>query len=156
MKDGEIVQIAHLVRNLDATLEKYWKDFGMGPWDLHTYGPHNVTNTFYRGKPATHTYRIAVKWFGPIQMEVIQPLTGRSIYDEFLETKGEGLHHYKLYYADCAKAVADYQKKGYTVVQSGNIGEDEFYYLDSEKNLPGAILELGNAGSIPPPEKHYP
>lgn len=156
MKDGQIVQIAHLVRDLDKTLERYWNDFKMGPWDLHTYGPHNVQNSMYRGKPSDHTYRIAVVWTGPVQIEVMQPLTGRSIYDEFLETKGEGIHHYKLYYRDCRKAVKDFESRGYAVIQSGNIGEDEFYYLETEAKMGGAVIELGNAGSIPPATAFYP
>lgn len=155
-KDGEIAQIAHVVRDLDATIARYWQDFGMGPWDIYTFGPHNVMNSFYRGQPASHVYRIALCQAGPVQIEVMQPVSGRSIYDEFLETRGEGIHHIKLYYRDCAKAVADYQSKGYTVIQSGAIGDDVFYYLDSEHNLHGAILELGNSGSIPPPERRYP
>ncbi|MCC8108030.1 MAG: VOC family protein [Planctomycetes bacterium] len=156
MKDGQIVQIAHLVHDLDKTVERYWNDLKMGPWDCYTYSPKNVQNSTYRGKPSDHVYRIAVCWTGPMQIEIIQPLTGRSIYDEFLETKGEGIHHYKLYYKDCEKAVKDYEARGYKVIQSGAIGDDVFYYLDSEDKLSGAIIELGNAGSIPPPESVYP
>ena len=44
----------------------------------------------------------------PAAPELLQPVSGYCIYDEHLERKGEGLHHIKLYHADCAKAVADY------------------------------------------------
>ncbi len=156
MKDGDIVQLAHVVRDLDKTVEKYWNDFRMGPWDIYTFTPEIVKNSLYRGKPSDHTYLVALSSFGGVQMEIMQPLTGRSIYDEFLEAKGEGLHHIKLYYQDCAKAIKDYEAKGYSVIQSGNIGEDEFYYLDSEDKVSGVIIELGNSGSIPPPERRFP
>ncbi len=156
MKDGDIVQLAHVVRDLDKTLEKYWNDFQMGPWDIYTFTPQIVKNSLYRGKPSDHTYLVALASFGGVQMEIMQPLTGRSIYNEFLEAKGEGLHHIKLYYQDCAKAIKDYEAKGYSVIQSGNIGEDEFYYLDSEDKVSGVIIELGNSGSIPPPERRFP
>lgn len=156
MQDGQIVQVAHLVRDLDATLDRYYNDFGMGPWDIYTYGPHNLQNSMYRGKPSDHTYCLAVTWQGQIQIEIMQPMTGYSIYDEFLEKHGEGMHHIKLFYNDCDKAVKDYEAKGYKVIQSGNIGDDVFYYLDTEDRVAGAVLELGNAGSIPTPDRKYP
>ena len=78
-----------------------------------------------------------------------------SIYDEFLESRGEGLHHTKLYYADCAKAVADYERRGYKVIQSGKFDADEHYYLDTEKDF-GYIIELGNGGRIRETDWRYP
>ena len=42
------------------------------------------------------------------------------------------------------------------MIQSGGIGEDRYYYLDTEKACAGLILELGNAGKVPPPERYYP
>ena len=85
----------------------------------------------------------------------MQPVTGYSIYDEHLETRGEGLHHIKLYYADCKKAVADFARRGYAVIQSGRFDEDEHYYLDTEKDF-GYIIELGNAGRIRRPSAGFP
>jgi 4-hydroxyphenylpyruvate dioxygenase-like putative hemolysin len=85
----------------------------------------------------------------------MQPLTGRSVYDEFLEKKGEGLHHIKLYYEDCQKALEEFKKKGVEVIQSGKFDEDEFYYLDTEASL-GTIYEIGNNGKIREPERRYP
>lgn len=36
MKDGDIIQIAHLVEDLDAAMQHYWEAFEMGPWDVYT------------------------------------------------------------------------------------------------------------------------
>jgi hypothetical protein len=88
-------------------------------------------------------------------VELMQPISGRSIYDEHLDAKGEGFHHVKLFYADCAKAVEEYAKRGYPVIQQGKIDEDEHYYLDTEKDF-GYMIELGNAGKIRAPERRYP
>ena len=74
---------------------------------------------------------------------------------EFLEKRGEGLHHIKLYYADCHEAVAGFARRGYPVIQSGRIDDDEHYYLDTEKDF-GYVIELGNAGKIRPGERRYP
>ena len=65
------------------------------------------------------------------------------------------MHHVKLYYADCAKAVADFERRGYPVTQSGKFDEDWHAYLDTEKDF-GYVIELGNAGKIRPAERRYP
>jgi methylmalonyl-CoA/ethylmalonyl-CoA epimerase len=155
MKDGQIVQVAYVVRDLDASVKRHWEAFGIGPWDIYLFESPKVENYLYRGKPATHKALIAVTWQGPVQLEVMQPVSGRCIYDEHLETKGEGLHHIKLYYADCAKAVQEYERRGYPVIQSGKFDDDEHYYLDTERDF-GYVIELGNVGKIRPAERRYP
>jgi hypothetical protein len=153
--ERSIMQIAHVVRDLEKTIQQYSKIFDVGPWDVYTFQPPLHREGTYRGKPSDHTFLIAVTWVGNNQLELMQPLTGYSIYDEFLERKGEGLHHIKEKVDDCKTAIAEYAKKGIEVIQSGKIGDDEYYYLDTESSL-GIIIELGNAGKIPPPERRLP
>jgi len=155
MKDGDVIQVAHVVNDLDAAMKYFWESFHIGPWDIYTFGPPDVRDSMVRGKPSDHKYLLAVTWAGSIQIELMQPLTGRSVYDEFLEKKGEGLHHIKLYYEDCQKALEEFKKKGVEVIQSGKFDEDEFYYLDTEASL-GTIYEIGNNGKIREPERRYP
>jgi hypothetical protein len=154
-KDGQICQIAQVVSNLESTMKRLYEDFGIGPWDVYEYGPHNIRESVYRGKPNTQHYGLAVTWQGQLQFELMQPLDGYSIYNEFIEKHTEGLQHVKLYYKDCAKALQEYKKKGYEVIQSGKIGDDEFYYLESADQV-GMTIEIGNAGDIPPPLYRYP
>jgi methylmalonyl-CoA/ethylmalonyl-CoA epimerase len=154
-KEGATMQVAMVVRDMEAAMKRHWDVFKIGPWDIYEFTPQKVQNYTYRGKPATHTCLIGVTWSGDTQLELMQPLTGYSIYDEFLDKHGEGMHHIKLYYADCQKAVADFTKRGYPVIQSGRIDDDEHYYLDTEKDY-GYIIELGNAGRIRSAERRYP
>jgi methylmalonyl-CoA/ethylmalonyl-CoA epimerase len=155
MKEGDVIQIAHVVRDIDRTMEYYWANFGIGPWEVYTFAPPVVRDSMVRGKPSNHTYLLAITWRAEMQLELMQPLTGRSIYDECLEKKGEGLHHLKLYYPDCQAALERFRRQGIQVIQSGKIDADEFYYLDTEKSL-GYIIEAGNNGKIRPPERRYP
>ena len=90
MKDGQIVQVAYVVRDLDASVKRHWEVFGIGPWDIYLFESPKVENYLYRGKPATHKALIAVTWQGPVQLEVMQPVSGRCIYDEHLEAKARG------------------------------------------------------------------
>ncbi len=154
-KEGAAMQVAFIVRDLEAAMKRHWEDFGIGPWDIYDFNPASVRDYSYRGKPATHSCLIAVAWSGDTQLELAQPVSGYSIYDEHLDKHGEGLHHIKLFYADCQKAVADFAGRGYPVIQSGRFDDDEHYYLDTKRDY-GYIIELGNAGRIRPPERRYP
>lgn len=156
MQEGSVVQVAYVVRDLDEAMKRHWEVCGVGPWSIYEFSAPKVRNYMYRGKPATHSCLIAVTPLGNgMQVELMQPVSGRSIYDEHLEAKGEGLHHVKIYHADCAAAVERYKRLGYPVIQSGVIDEDEHYYFDTEKDF-GYIVEIGNAGKIRPAERRYP
>ena len=51
--------------------------------------------------------------------------------------------------------MARYAYQGYQVIQSGRFDLDEHYYLDTENDF-GYIIELGNVGQIPGPDRRYP
>jgi len=155
MKEGDIIQIAHVVRDIDAAMKYYWETFRIGPWDVYTLAPPALRDSMVRGKPSNHTYLAAVTWKNEVQLELMQPLAGRSIYDECLERRGEGLHHLKLYHPDCRSVLEYYSKLGIEVIQSGRIDEDEFYYLDTEKML-GYVIEVGNNGKNRESARRYP
>lgn len=157
MKEGSVIQIAYVVRDLEAAMKRHTEVTGQGPWHIYKFEPGKVENYIYRGKPADHTCWIAVTPFGVngCQVEFMQPISGYSIYDEHLEKHGESFHHVKLWYPDCAKAVEEYAKRGYPVIQQGKIDEDEHYYLDTQKDF-GYMIELGNAGKIRAAERIYP
>jgi methylmalonyl-CoA/ethylmalonyl-CoA epimerase len=156
MKNGDIIQLAHVVTDIDAAMKRYVEVFGYGPWDVYEFKAPLLRESTYRGKPSDHEYIVAVTWVGGVQMELMQPVSGYSIYNEYLESNRSGFQHAKIYFDDCQKALEDLKRKGCEVIQSGKIGEDEFYYLDTEKDF-GVTWEIGNVGSMPPaPSRVYP
>lgn len=155
LNDGQIVQVAHVVRDINKKMELYWNKLGIGPWKIYTLKPPLLRDSLVNGNLSDHTYLIALAKRESLQFELIQPLTGRSIYDDFLEEKGEGLHHIKFYFKNCQKVIQDYKQKGFKVIQSGKIDDDEFYYLDTSSIL-DYIIEIGNNGTIREPERIFP
>ena len=89
----ETLQIAIVVRDLDAALRTYVHEYGIGPWEIYEFNPGNVDRMVKDDAPAEYAMRIAVTMVGSVQWELIQPLDDTSMYAEFLATKGEGLHH---------------------------------------------------------------
>jgi methylmalonyl-CoA/ethylmalonyl-CoA epimerase len=156
----EISQVCVVVRDLDRAMRHYWEILGIGPWRVYTYGPPLVKDQTYRGKPATYRMRLAIANVGNLMFELIQPLEGPSIYHEFVDRCGEGLHHLGIFVPNLDAAIAEWKDRGYEVLMSGRgygvRGDGGYAYLTTEGDL-SAILELIE---IPaeryPPEAVYP
>jgi len=74
----------------------------------------------------------------PIDFEILQPVEGPSIYREFLDQKGEGLHHVAVVAPSekVEEALGNFKKNGIDVIMSGRLGEDiRFYYMDTDPVL---------------------
>lgn len=116
------VQIAWVTRDLEATEVTLTALMGARKWlrmpGVH-FGPDGCT---YRGAPADFVADISLSYAGDMQLEIIAPVSGISIYTEFLESVGPGLHHVCVEAADDAafeQALADADRDGAPVVQDG-------------------------------------
>ncbi len=152
---GEIAQVALVVHDLERAMETYWKVLGIGPWSIYTYAPPALRETMVRGKPVQYSMRLAIAHVGALQVELIQPLEGPSIYKEFLAEQGEGLHHVQSRVDDIAKTLAAFGRKGIGVLMSGKFGEGEYYYMDTER-LFGFPYEVVKRRTRPAPDATYP
>lgn len=130
--DGPITQIAWVVAEMAATERFFETCFGIRKWtripDV-AFGPETCT---YRGEPADFSAHISLGYRGDMQLELIQPVRGQSIYTEFLERSGPGLHHICMEPTDFDAAIAAAAAQGAPVVQQGEMGGGEmrFAYLD--------------------------
>ena len=94
---SNMVQIGVIVRDLDRTVKFLSEVFGLGPFRYITYPPdRDDMETTYRGEPGAYSHRIAFTELGPVELEIVQPLTGESGLTEFLEEHGEGIQHIRF------------------------------------------------------------
>jgi catechol 2,3-dioxygenase-like lactoylglutathione lyase family enzyme len=129
------VQIAWVTRDLDATEKALTTLLGAKKWvripDVH-FAPDTCT---FRGRPADFTAHISFSYAGDIQLELIAPVTGESVYSEFLDTAGPGLHHVCVEADDASAfdaAVAEAEGNGTPVVAQGVMsGGMRFAYLSA-------------------------
>jgi hypothetical protein len=155
-----ISQIAVVVRDLQKTMEQYSKLLGWGPWNVYRHEPPRLHDTVVRGEHVAYTMLGAETHVGDVGFELLQPLTGPSIYSEWLEEHGEGLHHVAVMLHDFDESTElkrRFGKVGAPVLMGGRIGETiEFYYLDTEPSLK-IILESGSGHAIDlVPDYTYP
>jgi methylmalonyl-CoA/ethylmalonyl-CoA epimerase len=154
----QIPQICVVVRDVQEAMELYWKTFGIGPWQVYTMAPPLMTEMTIREKPEPYSMRIALAQVGNIQWELIQPLTGQSIYKEFLEQSGEGVHHVLSVVDDYDKALAGFEAAGMQPLMGGTWRGATFMYVDARKQL-GTIVEIFKTNpdfALPEPEATYP
>ncbi len=146
-----ISQIAVVCHDLQKTMMQYTKLLGWGPWNVYRHEPPRLHDTKLRGQPAEYTMLGAETHVGEMGFELLQPLEGPSIYREWLEAHGEGLHHVAVMLHDFDESTMlkeKFAEVGADVLMGGRIGEAiEFYYLDTEPSLK-IILESGSGHAI--------
>ncbi len=154
-----ISQIGIVVKDLDSALEHYWRDAGIGPWNIYTTGAPPL-RCIYHGHPAQYTVRLATAKSGSLQMELIEYISGETIHRDFQVSGREGIEHMGIYVPDLEQALQPYQELGIGILQRadglGVKGDGRYAYLDTEPIF-GTILELIQSSSQPiPPERIYP
>jgi hypothetical protein len=146
-----ISQICVVVKDIEATMKAYTEACGWGPWNVYEYGPPLLHDTQVRGVPTEYSMIGAETTVNGLGFELIQPVSGPSIYQEHLDQHGEGVQHiacmqhsmedsekFKKYWAD----------QGSEILMYGRIGETiEFYYLDTQPQLK-FVLESGSGHAI--------
>jgi methylmalonyl-CoA/ethylmalonyl-CoA epimerase len=154
----QVFQVCVVVRDIELSVERYWNLFGIGPWQIHTFRQPDLFDTTLRGKPESYSMKIASAQIGNIQWELIQPLSGRSSYREFLDEKGEGLHHVAVVVDDFEKVIASLEKHGIGTVMTGKFRESTYAYLDTGPALGfiTEILKMPPGFKMPEPDAIYP
>lgn len=92
-----------------------------------------------------------------LNVELIEPLEGPSLYTEHLEAHGEGLHHLGCFaFDDPYEVVERYEGAGIPVAQSGTFDGLQFWYLDATDEANGLLLETAaNLTAVPEPDDVY-
>lgn len=140
-----VAQIGILVKNLDATVERFHRVFGIGPWHFYTYEKPLVKEMTYHGKPANYSMRLALSYFGQMRVELIEPGEGESVYHDYVREHGYGLHHLGLLTDNLDKALDQSREAGIEMIMDGAgfgmDGDGHYAYLDTEEEF-GIVLEL--------------
>jgi methylmalonyl-CoA/ethylmalonyl-CoA epimerase len=153
-------QVALVVEDLDSSVKAWHDRLGIGPWTAWRLGPRILQDMTYHGTATAFEFRHALAWQGDIQFELVQPISGPSIFADHLRQHGPGLHHVGKYVADHPAAVQAVLADGFTPLQSargfGAGGDGAFAYF-APPGATGLIVELIEAPKIRiEPEFIYP
>ena len=153
----ETIQLAIVVRDLDAAMRTYVHDYGIGPWEIYEFDPGNVADMREDGEPVERSWRLAIAYVGQVQWELIEPLDEESVYARFLAETGGGLHHVGVAVPDFDEAVAEQAARGNGVLLGGEYKGIRFAYLDTVRDL-GFVTEIFSVapGEDQQPDATYP
>lgn len=154
----KILQVGLVVKDSEATARRYWEELGIGPWRFYTLDPTNTPGMTFRGEPVKHAFRAALASIGDVALELIEPLSGSSVYAEHLATHGEGLHHLAFAVEDYGRACEYLTSRGYGELQHGRPFDiNDYSYFDTSGTLK-VITELSSEEDkpFPPPEWTVP
>ena len=151
---GHVVQVGWVVKDLDRTVA-YWEKLGLK--NIHRSGVDEFPDVTYRGKKTPLSMKMAFANVGGVQIEWIQPVKGKSVYDEYLSKHGDGVHH--LAYATASPKQWEaqlkyFRDKGVDIVQHGSWkgekGKGLFAYLDTSAKGGGLTIEIMYNPDDPP------
>jgi methylmalonyl-CoA/ethylmalonyl-CoA epimerase len=136
---ANLCQIAIVVKSIDETVKFYTEVFGFGPFEIREVEYPTAT---YQGQKAGYRGKRAFAQLGPVTLELIELIDGKTVHEDFLREKGEGLQHIGFAVEDLTKCEEEAAALGLKVVQ-GFRREDGsgFAYLDSDR-IGGTMFEL--------------
>jgi Glyoxalase/Bleomycin resistance protein/Dioxygenase superfamily len=145
---GKVSHLGLVVQHL-GPVSAYWQRLGFPAFRMEHATPRQ--DSTYRGKPLWFAFEVGYQNYDQFSYEWISaPATPPNIYADFLKLHKEGIQHLGMPVDDQTKAVADYEKLGYHVWQSGAWGDvgkkdsGQYAYMDTD-SAGGVSVELIHA-----------
>jgi len=139
LKLPPVYQLGYVVGNIEKACEFYQSTYGVGPF--HIVDEVDMEGVMLRGKPISTRIKVAFAKSNEIELEFIEPLQGENLYTEFLDAKGDGIHHLGFVVDDMDAWKNDFSAKGFEPVFHRDMGVMEFAYFDTSM-FGGLMLEL--------------
>ncbi len=139
--NNKVMHVALVVRDIEKSSKAYADMFGVGIPKWMLTDKFEQTHTQFAGKPTEARAKLAFLRLENIAIELIEPVGGPSTWQEFLEKKGEGVHHIAFGVRGMDEHVLLLQKKGGKLIQHGDFTGGSYAYMDLTQQL-GVIIEL--------------
>jgi methylmalonyl-CoA/ethylmalonyl-CoA epimerase len=119
------------VRNLDEAIKVYRDILGFEMEGIHTLSERKVRVAFLSSG-------------GQTGVELLEPLDRDSTIAKFLDTRGEGIHHFAIRVKNIEAALEDFKKKGVALIdEKPNMGAGgKKIAFIHPKSTRGVLLEL--------------
>jgi 4-hydroxyphenylpyruvate dioxygenase-like putative hemolysin len=138
-------QVAVVVRDMDKAV-KFYESLGIGPFVEGPSASAIDRRIYGKLEPDVKLLGRTAR-MGSIELELFQPISGKSIQQEFLDTRGEGVVHICAYTDDLDSDIEMMREKGFEVISSAHFDDGgKFAYFDT-REVGGLILELFQTGS---------
>ena len=139
-----VSQIGVIVRDVYKVADYYTSLFGVGPFTIYDFSPDQH---IYNGEPTIAKIRMGKAMWGNVELELLQPLEGRSPHMDFFRERGEGLHHLGFFVSNFDELCENFQREGFKpVLESSSYveqykGSMKVRYWDTDK-IVGVLFEI--------------
>lgn len=140
----KVVQICIVVKDAKEAGKHFAHLLGQEEPELCLLGWDEEVQTYLRGETVTSaSAKIGVFHMGDLDLEVLQPGPGASVWREFLDAHGQGVHHIAYKIKDMEAATATMEGIGCKLLQKGLYGDKtgEYAYFDTVDQF-GVTIEL--------------
>ncbi len=142
---GKISHIAFVARQAEP-VSAFWEKLGFPAMPKAHASPREDSR--YHGKPLWLDFDVCWQRHTQFTYEwIIPPVNPPNLYQDYLKAHGEGVQHLGVPVDDLEKAIAEYEKLGYSAAQSGAWGETgkknsgRYSYMDTD-SIGGVNAEL--------------
>jgi methylmalonyl-CoA/ethylmalonyl-CoA epimerase len=139
-------QVAWVVRDLAAAEKFFIETMGISRFMAMDNLAARDTEGTYRGQPGDWVCHLHIAYAGDTQIELIQPVSGSSIFQESLDRHGDAVQHvaYWLDDADYDAAAAHLEASGHPLIQSFRLPILRVGYFDTRDAI-GVVTEIVGA-----------
>jgi methylmalonyl-CoA/ethylmalonyl-CoA epimerase len=136
---GKPHHICIVVNDIEKT-KSYYESIGIGPW--MEYPPlAEYTKLRVIDEKGFFTSRFVYTKIGDLQLQLVQPGEGKTIYKEFLEKMGEGVFHIGFEVADINIVDKRLTDNGLKILASGRRDDGSgFSYYDTKQDAGVTLL----------------
>ena len=138
-------QVGYIVADIEAARQKYAALLGCEVPPVCDGGDYEITRTTYMGEPAPEAAcKMAFFDLVPgVQLELIEPNEVASVWRDFLNTNGEGIHHIAFNVTGMEEVIKQCEAEGMKLVQYGKYGDasGHYAYMDGYKDYK-CLIEL--------------
>jgi catechol 2,3-dioxygenase-like lactoylglutathione lyase family enzyme len=137
----KVAQVGIVVRDIEASIASWEALLGVGVSFRCTTEPGDAVHQSFQGRPSQERAHLAFFNLENIQIELIQPLGGDTVWQDALDRRGEHVQHLAFWVEDMGAYVQMLGDHAIPLSQRGDMGEGQYAYFDADATL-GTTLEL--------------
>jgi len=124
----EVSHLGYVTRHMERSIENLRKYCGL---EFSERRVPEYFNKRYRGEPEDFKIELAFAQVGNTVYELIRVVQGRTVYEDFLNKHGEGIHHLGYETPDLTGWAEAYKEVGIEVIMCGERAGVKWAYFDT-------------------------
>lgn len=137
-------QIAWVVKDVEKSKAFFQQMLGVTNFSPTAISRLEEYDGTYYGEPSNAENLVTMTYSGGTFIEVIQPISGKSIFKDYIDDNPTGgIHHiaYSAPVANLDKVISDFEVKGFRVVSSFDTSIAKIVFFDTRNEI-GVFTEI--------------